>query len=188
MWSTDYLQTLRERHTLQMKAVKGECSRSPEIGEVVLVKEDKMPRGTWKLAKVVNLIKSEVDGIARAALLRMSSGKHFRRPFRLLYPLERRYEEEKRKEIVDSVNTDAPLSVPPSHSTSATLPSQIPIKAPQTPTLPKIDFPPPFIAGDATNDETVTQKKREPRRCATVARQKIQKIRLADQEDQEEEP
>ena len=187
MWTTDYLQTLRERHTLQMKAVKGECSRSPEVGEVVLVKEDKMPRGTWKLAKVVNLIKSEIDGIARAAMLRMSNGKQFRRPFRLLYPLERRYEEMTRKEIGDSLNTDAPLSVPPSQSTSATLPSQTPIKSPQAPTLPKIDFPPPIIAGDATSDETATQKKREPRRCATIARQKIQKIRFADQEDQEEE-
>ena len=37
-WISEYLPTLRERHSLQMKAVKGEVVRSPVVGEVVIVK------------------------------------------------------------------------------------------------------------------------------------------------------
>ena len=53
---------------MQMKPVKGEVDRDPNIGEVVIVKED-LSRSKWKLAKVLSLIKSDVDGIERAAKL-----------------------------------------------------------------------------------------------------------------------
>ena len=55
-WVAEYLPTLRERHTLHMKSVKGENPRSPEIGEVVIVKEENMPRGSWKIARITQLI------------------------------------------------------------------------------------------------------------------------------------
>ena len=127
-WTAEYLPTLRERHSLQMKAVKGEIVRSPVVGEVVIVKEDKMPRGSWKLGRVVNLINSDIDGIARAATLMMNNGKQVRRPFRLLYPLEQRYE-------ARQSNTDAPLSVPTSQSNPGTVPSKNPENSPMPPSL-----------------------------------------------------
>ena len=52
------------------------------------MEEDGRPRGSWKMARIKSLIVSESDGIARAATLVSSSGKLFKRPYRLLYPLE----------------------------------------------------------------------------------------------------
>ena len=87
-WSRSYLQELRESHTLQMKATKGEKNRYPVIGEVVLIKEENQPRGSWKTARVTNLIFSEIDGVPRAAKLSTIKGKLLKRPFKDLYPLE----------------------------------------------------------------------------------------------------
>ena len=71
-----------------MKSMKGEIQRGPNIGEVVIRKEDDLPRGSWKLAKITDLIKGEMDDVPRAANLITSNGRNFKRPLRLLYPLE----------------------------------------------------------------------------------------------------
>ena len=63
------------------------------VGEVVIVKDEDIPRGSWKLARIQSLIKSEVDGIEKDANLMSSSGKTFRRPFRLIFLLKRRNED-----------------------------------------------------------------------------------------------
>ena len=81
IWLTEYLQSLRETHTLRMKPVKGEVTRKPQIGEVVIIKEEGAPRGSWKLARIETLIEGEVDNIHRAAVLITSSGKRLKRPF-----------------------------------------------------------------------------------------------------------
>ena len=100
VWSTEYLQSLREKHTLKMKAIKGEVQREPKVGEIVIVKEEGIPRGSWKLAKIQSLIYSEVDDVPRAASLISSSGRNFKRPFRLLYPLENtNYDEAQNRDI-----------------------------------------------------------------------------------------
>ena len=71
-----------------MKPIKDEVNRVPNLREVVIPKEDGMPRGRWKLAGIENLIKSDIDEICGAARLQMPSGKIVRRPFRMIYPLE----------------------------------------------------------------------------------------------------
>ena len=71
-----------------MKPIKGEVQRDPRIGEVVIVKDDDLTRASWKLARITGLIKSNIDDIPRAANLITSCGRHFKRPLRLLYPLE----------------------------------------------------------------------------------------------------
>ena len=43
IWASEYLKSLRETHTLNLKPVKGEVSRIPRIGEVVIIKEEGMP-------------------------------------------------------------------------------------------------------------------------------------------------
>ena len=88
IWTKEYLQTLRERHTLMMKPRKGEVTRLPQIGEVVIVEEENMPRGRWVIGRIQSLIKSDVDDVPRAATLVTPSGRSYKRPFRLLYPLE----------------------------------------------------------------------------------------------------
>ena len=168
-WISEYLPTLRERHSLQMKAVKGEVVRSPVVGEVVIVKEDNMPRGSWKLGRIVNLINSEIDGIARAATLIMNNGKQFRRPFRLLYPLEQSYE-------ARQSDTDVPLSIPPSQLTSGTIPSKNPSKYPSSPPLHEIITHHGATVGDVGVQEELNPKTRMPRKCAAMALRKINEM------------
>ena len=88
IWSSEYLQALREKAAYHMKPIKGEIRREPKVGEIVLIKDQDLPRGRWKLAKIIGLIESETDGVTRAAKLVTPSGRNFKRPLRLLYPLE----------------------------------------------------------------------------------------------------
>ena len=88
IWSNEYLQSLREKHILKMRPIKGEVTRIPRVGEVVIIKEEGLPRGRWKLAKIKNLIKSELDGLIRAVNLVMANGKTIKRPVRFIYPME----------------------------------------------------------------------------------------------------
>ena len=71
-----------------MKSIKGEVSRKPKSGEIVMLKEANQPRGKWKMAKVQGLIQNHVDNQHRAAQVMLPSGKVLKRPFRLIYPVE----------------------------------------------------------------------------------------------------
>ena len=88
LWINEYLPSLRERYNVKMKSIKGEVHRNPQIGEVVIVRDDALPRGKWKVAKILKLLESEVDGVARAVKLRLPSGRITQRPLRMIYPLE----------------------------------------------------------------------------------------------------
>ena len=57
-WHSEYLVNLREQHKLK----KTKTQPIIEIGEVVLIKEDKMKRNRWKLGKIENLIRVR-DGV-----------------------------------------------------------------------------------------------------------------------------
>ena len=69
IWSNEYLQSVRERHTLHMKPIKGEITRAPKLGEIVIIKEEGLSRGSWKLSRIEKLIESGIDGAHRAAIL-----------------------------------------------------------------------------------------------------------------------
>ena len=97
------MKSLRETHTLNMRPIKGEINRTPNIGEAVIIKEEGTPRGNWKIARIENLIKSDVDGVCRAASLVLSSGRKLKRPFRLIYPLEGNGID---KKLNDDISTD----------------------------------------------------------------------------------
>ena len=64
----------------------GHSTIVPVIGDVVLIKED-LPRGSWKLGKIVQLIPSR-DKEVRAAKVQLASKKIFSRALNQLYPLE----------------------------------------------------------------------------------------------------
>ena len=87
LWYTEYLLSLRERYQLHFKSTPGEVVTSPQVGTVVLVKDDNLKRGQWKLGRITELIKSR-DGEERVALLRMPNGRVIRRAIKLLYPIE----------------------------------------------------------------------------------------------------
>ncbi len=88
-WKTEYLLELRECHRYSGKGNKR--SELVSVGDIVLVHEEKRPRGLWRLAKIETIVRGS-DGQARSALVRVhSSGtrsKLLRRPLKCLYPLE----------------------------------------------------------------------------------------------------
>ena len=48
VWSTEYLHVLKERKATKLKPVKGEVRGKPELGEIVIVKEENQHRGRWR--------------------------------------------------------------------------------------------------------------------------------------------
>ena len=61
------------------------------VGDIVLVHDDSKPRGSWKLARIEEVIIGR-DGRTRGAVLRVASasgrGTVLHRPLQRLYPLE----------------------------------------------------------------------------------------------------
>ena len=95
-FTTQYLTNLSERHLSRNLPRDG---RQPKVGEVVLIKNDLLPRGRWKIARVVEVTPGK-DGVIRRVLLqppyknltrdkkRNKLSEIISRPPRLLVPLE----------------------------------------------------------------------------------------------------
>ena len=89
-WRREYLTDLREYH-------RGKCEsqvRTVSIGDVVIVFEENVKRGLWKIGKVEEVIRGR-DGVVRGAKVKvMTKGKPvlLNRPVQKLYPLEVRTE------------------------------------------------------------------------------------------------
>ena len=105
-WREEYLLSLRERTQSQIQSKRIQSSHFPTAGDIVLVKDD-IPRGCWKLAKVVSPVSSR-DGETRSAKLQLPSGRVIGRPLNLLYPLE----------ITENVDTITPQSISSSTNTT----------------------------------------------------------------------
>ena len=80
-----YQFSLRERTKTALKAGNNHIF-SPGVGDVVLVKED-IPRGCWRLGKVIRLVTSH-DGCIRSAKSLLSSWHIIGRPLDLLFSIE----------------------------------------------------------------------------------------------------
>ena len=85
-WRDDYLLSLRERTQYKLKSGRIQSHQEPNVDDIVIVK-DETPRGSWKLAKIVELNVSR-DGLVRSAVVKLGSGRNLVRPLCLLYPLE----------------------------------------------------------------------------------------------------
>ena len=88
-WKHEYFTELREAHR---QAAANQVDRSVvATGDVVVVHDEALPRGLWRLARVQELITGQ-DGQVRGAVLRVISRNGeltiLRRPLQLLYPLE----------------------------------------------------------------------------------------------------
>ena len=87
-WRSEYLSELRESHRHGAKKAR---NTHIAAGEVVIVHDDSLPRGLWKLGRIQEVIPG-ADGLPRSALVRVASRDRqhtlLKRPVQLLYPLE----------------------------------------------------------------------------------------------------
>lgn len=88
-WKGEYLHELREAHR-HFHIPKG-VSSHPAVGDVVIIHDENLPRGLWKLGKIVRLL-TGVDGNVRGAVVRTNSRNRnsitLNRPVQRLFPLE----------------------------------------------------------------------------------------------------
>ena len=100
--------SLRERLPLIHKAHKTCHSREPKEGEIVIVKEDNVPRSSWKLGRVTRFILGQ-DSKIRSAEKQFSSKNTICRAINYLYPLELpMYENSKERLIECRCNEELP--------------------------------------------------------------------------------
>jgi hypothetical protein len=66
-WSHDYLHQLQQRNKLK------NFQPNVKIGELVIVKEDKLPHLVWKKAEI-NELRTGKDGLTRAVTLKNTTG------------------------------------------------------------------------------------------------------------------
>ncbi|XP_074657130.1 uncharacterized protein LOC141910298 [Tubulanus polymorphus] len=86
VWYKDYLLSLRERKKFTLKAPHSQSPFVPEVGDIVLIK-DNLPRGSWKFGKIEENFSSS-DGECRSVVVKLPSGNTTRRAINTLYPLE----------------------------------------------------------------------------------------------------
>ena len=63
LWNRQYLTELYERHTKQGKTPIN--MRVPKLGQIVLIKDEKLPRRCWKLGRIMDVKISQRDGKIR---------------------------------------------------------------------------------------------------------------------------
>ena len=109
-WTKEYLLNLREyHHSREVNREQGHI----QVGDVVIVKEDNVPRGRWKVAVVEHLIVNKDEEI-RGAIVRLVNKKgtftRLRRSIQHLYPIEvtSEHKGDKLDNSIDVPETDIP--------------------------------------------------------------------------------
>ena len=97
-WSSEYVTSLREYSRVH----RNTGTLVPSIDDVVIVFEDKQPKQSWKLGRIVELITSK-DNKIRGAKVKLGKTKNvIGRPINRLYPVEVRKTLE--KSVIDKSN------------------------------------------------------------------------------------
>lgn len=71
LWNREYLTSLRERQRLAHPNSRSAITEQPKLGEIVLLKDEDLPRGSWKIGKILEVKKGREDQI-RARVIRGS--------------------------------------------------------------------------------------------------------------------
>ena len=108
VWKDGYLSNLPERNQLFQKHSQIQAKKYPQIGDVVQIK-DSLPRGTWRMGRIVEMIRSS-DGEERAARVMMPNRNILQRSIIHLYLIECN-DEEPNKENDDNLVNDNNLKV-----------------------------------------------------------------------------
>ena len=86
IWKDDYLLSLRERSQIYKHHPRIQSKQEPWVGDVVQIQEN-TTRGSWKIGRIMELIKSR-DGEERAAKVLLPSRNIQQRSLCQLFPLE----------------------------------------------------------------------------------------------------
>lgn len=97
---------MRERTQNKIKSKRIQAAEASNVGDVVIIKEE-LPRGQWKLGRLIRLRVSR-DGELRSAEVVTSSGTIPNRPLNLLYQIETSCDlsEHRKQEERKNVQTD----------------------------------------------------------------------------------
>ena len=87
IWRNEYLLSLRERYSMFHRKEKNQIDSIPQVGQVVIIKEERIPRRYWKLGRIERLNISS-DGEVRSADIYLPGNRNLQRSIKLLYPLE----------------------------------------------------------------------------------------------------
>lgn len=113
-WRSEYLLELRDMHR-HFKRAKG-VDASIGVGDVVVIHDENLPRGLWRLGRVKELI-SGADGHVRCAAVEIASRNRgptsVKRPLQRLYPLE----------LQDECGNEATVGVQEKKANCETLPT-----------------------------------------------------------------
>ncbi|VDP59706.1 unnamed protein product [Heligmosomoides polygyrus] len=114
IWHSDYLAALRERQQIPHRQ-KRSATKTPKEGDIVLMADDKLPRGQWPLGVLMKICYGQ-DNVARSATVRTSAGRQLIRSLAHLYPLEISAPDASDSPGSDSSSTLPPKRVQPSRA------------------------------------------------------------------------
>ena len=90
-WRSEYLAELRESHYHSTQKTSDRKHPGLSVGEVVIVHDEHLPRGLWKLGRIQETLKGR-DGQIRGAKVKMAKRDRqhdlLHQPIQLLYPIE----------------------------------------------------------------------------------------------------
>uniref|UniRef100_A0A915PBM7 DUF5641 domain-containing protein n=1 Tax=Meloidogyne floridensis TaxID=298350 RepID=A0A915PBM7_9BILA len=102
-WKKEYLIWLRDRSQWTMKGPRSQTKREPNVGEIVILEEEFVPRNLWKIAKIIELLDTKDGRCVRNVKILLPNGTIVSRPINRLYPLELNIEN---KEIENNKNKE----------------------------------------------------------------------------------
>lgn len=114
-WRSEYLNELREAHYHSTRKSSDRDRPGLSVGEVVIVHDEHLPRGLWKLGVIQDTITGQ-DGQIRGATVKMAKRDKqqdlLRRPIQLLYPLEFHHSSSRPTETENPEEMSIEISVP----------------------------------------------------------------------------
>ncbi|XP_052739599.1 uncharacterized protein LOC128198522 [Bicyclus anynana] len=112
MFSNRYLLSLRERYQHSHKEPRITSKLDPRVGQIVQIKGDSKNRESWKVGKIINLIKGK-DDLSRVAQVKVGETV-YTRSISHLYPLE--LDEEQTYITLEEPTSDNNITVSPEKS------------------------------------------------------------------------
>ncbi|XP_065204074.1 uncharacterized protein LOC135834164 [Planococcus citri] len=125
VWRNGYIETLRAGRE-RLHAGHRSAPEPPKVGDVVIINQEKLPRGQWATGVIVDLNTSE-DNQVRSAQVKLNTGNIITRPICLLHPIE-----SEMKKISDIEQTPFEESTRPTANTTDPVTTVKPILEPMT--------------------------------------------------------